>query len=328
MTQRNQRMKFLLLAAAIAAAIPAASHSRRELKAETLRQSEVREYSPLYLPDARFVRLITLGHNTLAGDLLWFNTNSYFGRQMAEHRDVRWLNTMCDLITELDRRNSNYYEFCSSLLSWVANDPPASNRILDRAIRFNPGNWKYFYLRGFNYWYFLQDKKNAAEDFSQAAKLDGAPPLMASLASKLLFSTDDSAAAIELLSGLLRTTKDPSVRAVLIDKLKRAQLTRDIETLNAAIQIAQRQGAIVTDLDSLVGMKIINGLPSDPFGGKYYLDPATQIVKSTSGQKGLDFSGHSSATNRPLADSGVANGSGSDDSNEKTNPAANEHPNP
>lgn len=322
----------MLLAAAIAAAAPIASHSRRELKIETTRRSEVREYSPLYLPDARYVKLITLGHDTLAGDLLWFNTNSYFGRQMAEHRDVRWLGTMCGLITALDPHNPNYYEFCSSLLSWVANDSAASNKILNRAIKFNPTNWKYFYLRGFNYWYFMQDKKAAAEDFSQAAKLDGAPSLMASLASKLLLSTDESAAALELLGGLLRSTKDPSVRAVLIDKLKRAQLTRDIDTLNAAIGIAQRQGTVIEDLDTLVKMKIINDLPADPFGGKYFLDPATRTVKTTSGQKGLDFSGHSSATakgeGKPLADSGIANGGRSDDSNEKTNPAANEHSNP
>ena len=308
--RRNSQLIFTLAVTCSAAALMI--NFRSNLQAETALQSPTRDYAPLYLPDARYVRLITLGHDTLAGDLLWFNTNSYFGRQMREKRDVNWLGEMCKLITELDKRSPHYYEFCGTLLSWIAKDPQASNRILDSAIRHNPGNWKYRYLRGFNFWYFLEDKKQATEDFSAAAKLPGAPPILASLASRLMISTDDSTEAILLLRTLIQTTKDPAVRTALFDKLKRAQLSHDINVLNSALSIAQKQGRSIKSLEELVALGIITSLPADPFGGTYFLDLNTGAIGTTSGEKGLDFSGHNYSRLKSREATGQEPASGSD----------------
>ena len=260
---------------------------------ETTKLSQQREYSPLYLPEVQYVRLITLGHDSLFGDIFWFQTNSYFGRQLMAKKDFRWLGEMCSLVTALDPRAKYYFEFCGTLLSWVAKDPKASNKILDSAIANHPNEWRYHYLHGFNDWYFLQDRERAQAEFAKAAKLPDAPVLIASLASKLMVSGDDSEEAIVLLESLIRNSKDPTVRAALFDKLKRARLSHDFNTLRTAISIAEQRGQKIEKLDQLVSLGIIGSLPPDPFGGHYRLNPKTGAIETTSGEKGLDFSEHS-----------------------------------
>ena len=146
------------------------------------------EQEPLYLPAIEKVKLVTLGFDNLASDLLWFNTINYFGKQIQAHKDFRWLSHMCSLVTDLDPKAVHVFEFCSTMLSWVAKQPKESEQLLSKAIDKKPEYWRYLSLRGFTRWYSLEDKTSALADLSQASKLPEAPHSLASIAYILMSS--------------------------------------------------------------------------------------------------------------------------------------------
>ena len=264
-------------------------------KLELRKINKISAEQPIYLPDARYVRLITLGFDRFASNILWFHTINYFGKAYQGDKDYRWLYQMCELVTELNENATHVVEFCATLLSWEVKNARASNAILDKAIETAPTNWRYHYLRGFNNWYFLNEKEKAKRDFFQAAKLPHAPPFLASIASRLMISQNEINNAIALLENIIKTTSDHNARAALRAKLKLAYITRDSKLIEKQLVLFQkRHKRNASSLRELVADGLLKKIPLDPFGKPYRIE--NDKIVAGSGHKGLDFSGKTAKT--------------------------------
>jgi tetratricopeptide (TPR) repeat protein len=271
------------------------SKSELRLKKNQSQREEIEV--PLYLPDTKYVRLVTLGFDTFVSRILWFNTVNYFGKQYLSGNDYQWLYHNCKLVTELDENATHAFEFCGTLLSWMAQEPERSNEILTHAIQSHPETWRFRYLRGFNYWYFLSRKDLAKEDFKIASKLPNAPRILASLATRLMIAEDDPQTAIAFLRDLIENTRDENVKQALGEKLKRAFISRDKRILAKAVGIFDQMfGRKPFSLSELVEKGIINRLPVEPFGGEYLFDRETGEIRTSSGEKELQFLGKTAKT--------------------------------
>jgi hypothetical protein len=186
--------------------------NQQELFATTNRD-QIREV--LYLPNGTGLEVISFGFRNGLSQILWFNTINYFGKHYAQDRDYRWLNHMCDLVTELNPRAVHAYRFCSLMLAWEANYPKQAVDLLNKAISHHPDNWELLYLRGVTRLLFLNDGLHAKEDLVRAARLPNAHPLVARLAARKISSTEDPATALHFLEEIIAETKDPStIRAL------------------------------------------------------------------------------------------------------------------
>jgi len=271
--------------------------SREELSLVKAKISQDDSRPPLYLPQSDKVRLITLGFDNVVARILWFHTINYFGKQFNGSHDYRWLSQMCNLVTELDPNAEHVFEFCSSMLSWIAKEPEKSNELLKVAIEHHPLKWRYRYLRAFNYWYFLDDKEAAAADLNAATKLPDAPPFLGRIAARLLVATSGPETAISFLKDLLKNAQDETAKEALTEKLKRAQLSLDLKNLRKAVDYFKQQNdRTPTGLEELVQDKIITRLPKDPFGGTYVYNPENDEVTTSSGEEGLQFTGKTART--------------------------------
>lgn len=276
-------------------AILLGSSSIKSVLNPTQTEKEQRAYNPLYLPEAKYVRLLTGGFNNFASDILWFNTNSYFGSQYQGEKDYRWMEHMCELVSELDPRDTVRLESCATLLSWIVKDPVASNRILDLGIEKKPDYWRLYYMRGFNFWYFLEDKDRAKKDLAHASSLPDAPSFVASMAARLISDIDAPKAAVDFLEYQISTTKDPTAKEALEEKLKAAVLTWHLDELEKAKKAYQtRYGTEASSLDTLIKASFLRAIPKEPFGGTYKIE-GNEIV-STSGEKKLRFEGKTART--------------------------------
>ena len=185
------------------------------------------DYEMLYVPNSSAVKALAFGYHNVAADLLWFKTISYFGKHYKLDRDYRWLAKMCGVVTDLDQNFHPAFQFCSTMLSWEVSSPADSITLLSKAIEVHPNNWKYRYLRGFTYMFFLKENEKAQADLVAASKLQGAPSTVVRLAAKKLAQESDPNAAIEFLVQMLKMEKDPTARKALEDRLleiKKGQL--------------------------------------------------------------------------------------------------------
>ena len=293
-----RRFRFVILAPLLlATGLVVGYHSRVELLTlEGQRSRPGNERPPLYLPEARYVRLVTFGFDHFFSSLLWFKTISYFGEHFASDRDYRWLGNMCELISDLDPKARHVFEFCSTMLSWAVNEPLKSTSLLSKGIESEPRYWRYRYLRAFNYWYFLGKPEVAAQELREAAFLPDAPVFLSSLASRLIATRDDPDAAIAFIKDLISNSKTESAKSALEEQLKLGYLTKQLRSLQAALdRYRQTYGILPESLEQLADKGFIGGMPLDPFGRQFFIDPETGQVKSPSG-KGLNFAGRTAET--------------------------------
>lgn len=278
------------------AAVVTASSTRASLQKHIKVAPIARDLPPLYLPDAPYIKLVTLGFDNFASDLLWFRTVNYFGKQYRSKKDYRWLTHMCELVTALDPKKRDQYIFCANMIAWEVKDFEKSIELLTQALNYYPNDWYLLYLRGFNYWYFVNNREKAQEDLVRASK-HGAPPFVASIASRLLVEEKAAAVAIDFLESLIRQTADETARNALIEKLHAAYLRRDLDMLNRAVKLyTQKHGSPPRNLSDLVRGRILKKLPVEPFGGRYVFDIESGQVGSTSGKKPLQFFGRTKET--------------------------------
>ena len=184
-------------------------------------QSQIREV--MYLPKLDAVRVVSFGYRTALSNILWFVTTNYFGKHYREDHDYRWLNEMCKLVTELNPKKTEVFEFCGTMLAWELQKPEEAIKLLTSAIEHNPEKWEFYYQRGFNYQYFVKDNEKAAADFMSASKLPGVHPVVVRLAGKKLAETENADQAIEFLNNMLEVNKDPAFQAVINDRIKELQ---------------------------------------------------------------------------------------------------------
>lgn len=275
------------------------SWSRAELQT-TIAEAHERDLDarpPLYLPEADKVRLLTLGFDNFVSDILWFNTLNYFGKQYDANKDLRWFAHMCDVVTSLDPRAEHVYEFCVTLLSWVAKRPEESARLIEKAIEHRPDYWRFHYLKGFTQWYFLDRRDLAQQTLSHASKLPDAPPFLASLATRLMVADDSPATAIRFLKDLLANSKDEHAKAAFKEKLNLAYISRDIRYLSKLCQkYKAKYQQEPKEFEELVKKGMLKGIPLDPYAAPYVFAEESCEVKSSSGKRGLEFFGKSART--------------------------------
>ena len=100
-----------------------------------------------------------------------------------------------------------YMNFAEVYLLVEAKEFEKSNHILSRAMEQLPNKWRYPYMRGFNQWYFLENKEAAAADLQKASQLPDAPAFVAGIASRLLANQDNPQTAISFLKKPYSTFK-------------------------------------------------------------------------------------------------------------------------
>jgi len=253
---------------------------------------KVEQSAPLYLPKKEAVKAITLGYENFVSQLLWFSTLNYFGEKFISKESMPWFDHQCELVTDLNPRARHVFEFCGTLLSWIAKEPANANTILTKAIKSDPTYWRYYYLRGFNNWYFLEDLRAAKDDFSTASNLPEAPSFLVSLASRLMVKDGEEDNAIAFLKSSYVRTQDLNAKEAIAEKLNLAVIARDVRQFEEGIKKYKlKHGKAPVDLSVLESEGYIPILNNDPFGDSYQYDKEKGEVSSIQGGRGLSFNG-------------------------------------
>jgi len=213
------RTPIVLLALSIC--LTAAAYRRLAGFEDGLSAEQRRQHEVLYLPRGAALQFMSFGYRGFLADILWFNAISYFGKHYAGDKNYQWLSHMCDLVSTLDGRRKHVYDFCSMMLAWEAGLPGEALKILNRASDNFPDYWRFYYLRGFIYLYFLKDAAPAQKEFLRASRLPDAHPVVIRMAAKQLADEYDTDTAIEFLQEMIKNSTNNYQRRALKTRLKK-----------------------------------------------------------------------------------------------------------
>ena len=239
----------------------------------------------LYVRSGAALKRLTLGFNALAADLYWIRALQHYGgdRLAKGEAGAKYplLYPLLDLTTTLDPYFTIAYRFGAIFLSegypGGPGRPDRSVELLRKALVVMPHKWQYYHDIGFVYYWHLRDYKAAASWFQRGADQPDAPNWLKPLAAAMLVQGQDRASARFLWQQIAK-----SEEAWLRRNAERALLQLDvldeIDRIDAAFRRVPLSPGERYSWAMLARRGLIRGLPADPTGIPFVLDPDTGRV--------------------------------------------------
>jgi len=236
-----------------------------------------------YLPSPEVTYFAALEHKGLFSELIFYRTMFYYGALVSspgQRPDYQGLYSFIDSSTRLDPRNLDAYYFAQAILTWDAGLVKPVNALLARGIAKRPWDTDLPFYLAFNYYYFLGDFESAAKYFELAARLNPQIGYFTTLTARALYQANKTDIAIAYLKNQLRkSTSDVLIRELKV-RLAALETIAFLEKVRADYQEKTRRP--LTDLEELVRVGILKGIPPDPYGGVFYIDRHDGRIKTTS----------------------------------------------
>jgi hypothetical protein len=209
-------------------------------------------------------------------------TVQVLGERTQTARAYEWIYHALDVVTTLDPQYTYAFQVGGLVLTELAHRPDLSNTLLQKGMANNPTVWQLPFYLGYNYYFFLDEPRLAAEAMTRAAQLPGHPFFVPYLATRMYAEAGDPSVGIEFLAALWRQTEDPQVKESLEARTKLLMIERDLDLLEQAVKrYRQRKGHMPAALSDLAAGGLVLALPQEPFGGTYLFDARTGTVRSS-----------------------------------------------
>jgi hypothetical protein len=232
------------------------------------------------------MRRLVLGFNSVAADIYWIRAVQYYGRtklSKAENKDYGFLFPLLDITTTLDPRFNIAYRFGAILLSEGYPNGPGRPEdaiaLLEKGIRESPNKWEYYLDAGFVEYWWHDDPKAAADWFLRGSKLSTAPNWLQPLAASVLAEGGDHIAARVLWTQLAQTAEQEWMRRTARTRLQQLDAESVIEQLQPIVNsFYDKANRFPTGWDEMTRAGLVRGIPLDPTGVPYSLDPVSGAV--------------------------------------------------
>lgn len=233
------------------------------------------------------VRRAALGFDAIAADVYWMRAVVYFGRQLLSNdpsKNYDLLHPLLDLVTTLDPRFNVAYRFGAIFLSEPApggpGRPEQAIALLEKGFRVAPHRWEYLHDIGFIYYWHLHEYDRGAAYLERAAEVPGAPIWLRSTAAIMHADQGNRQSARLLWRQIQDSAENDALRNVAVLRLQQLDAMDGIDQLTPLLQrFVQLTGRQPAEWRELVAARLLRGVPLDPVGTPFEIDPATHAVR-------------------------------------------------
>jgi tetratricopeptide (TPR) repeat protein len=234
----------------------------------------------LYLRAGPAVPRLALGFDALLADLYWIRAIQHYGDTRLStkpDKQYRLLYPLLDLVTTLDPRFTVAYRFGAIFLAEPYPDGPGRTDLaiglLERGLRADPARWQFAQDAGFVYYWWAQDYKAAASWFDRAARIEGAPWWLRSMAASTLAQGGDRRSSRQLWRQLYETAEHEWVKNNAQLKLLQLDALDGMDTLAGLVRrYTTDTGRFPDSWAALGALGWLRGIPTDPSGTAFVLD--------------------------------------------------------
>lgn len=238
-----------------------------------------------YAPSVTALKMLPGEHHAVLGAFLTMKVLFYFGSLVEEWKNQVMLPPeysnmyrTLETATRLDPYNADPYYFANAIFTWDAGRVREVNRLLEFGMIYRTWDPMMPFFAGFNAGYFLKDFEQASRHMARAAEISGNPAI-ARLASRYFYEAGELSSAIEFLTQMERMA--PTAREAELYRLRKEALQAVTIIQEALTLYQERYGRSPELLNELVSDGVLDQLPNDPYGGKFFVDIEGQ-VRSTS----------------------------------------------
>jgi hypothetical protein len=238
----------------------------------------------LYVRSGPAIKRLALDFDALWADVYWIRAIQHYGGERlspAEDRNFELLFPLLDLATTLDPYFNIAYRFGAIFLSEALpggpGRPDQAIALLKKGAAAQPGKWQYLHDIAFVYYWHLRDLEASALWFQRASELPDSPNWLKPLAAAILSASNDRASARFLWNQILKSDEEWLKRAAE-RSLRQLDAFDAIDQLQAAVKRFPPPPGSQYSWQALVGRGVLRGIPLDPAGTPFEIDPVTGTV--------------------------------------------------
>lgn len=233
-------------------------------------------------PKPDVAKIMFLGLNAFAADLLFARSQYYYGSHYVTDRTYPLLEQMVRVVLALNPSLEYAIPFGEAAISSMRTPDAveSANSLLRLGHELYPDDYYYVFNQGYNYFIYLNDMEKAYPLMYEGASMKNAPQKVIWLVNHVATMGGGYRLGYEYTKDRLEKTKDKNMRDQFEKELRHFA---NLLTLTEAAEAYYKKYGRSPDkeLKDLVGSKLIKEIPEDVYGGEYYYDEEDRIVKTT-----------------------------------------------
>jgi hypothetical protein len=220
----------------------------------------------------------SFGFRNLLADVTWMEAIQVAGNRKMTRWDYDRLYDLLNVVANFDPKFEIPYILGGLILGESPDHGREALRVLGRGKAEFPRDWRFPFYMGFTHYFALGDAIAAGGEMADAARLPGSPAYLPGLASRMLSEARAPEAALKILEPILRQESDPTRREVLERRIREVTVVRDLQELEKAVEsYREKFGVVPQELSDLVRAGILSGIPEEPNGGRYLMEPGGKV---------------------------------------------------
>lgn len=237
-----------------------------------------------YTPPGETVGLVAADQRYLLAQMEIDRVLFYFGSLFMGHQKQKtppeYFNMFATMQSalKLDPYNMDAYYFTQAAFTWELGRIREVNNMLEYGMKYRTWDPSLPFYAGFNAAYFNKDYRTASVLMRRAAEISG-NSLYTSLASRYFFEAGQSALGIAFLESAERSAKDPKIKKIY--RVRRNFLEAAQVITTAVDRYRAQHQTLPPDLKTLVAVGLLERIPNDPYGGRFYLDPKGRVLSTS-----------------------------------------------
>lgn len=249
----------------------------------------------LYMRSSEGMKRAALSYRAAAADVYWIRAVQHFGstklfNDAGERRQYDLLYPLIDISTTLDPQFTLAYRLGAILLAEPYPEGPGRTdlaiALLHKGLAAQPDRWEFAQDIGFVHYWWRRDYVTAAEWLRRAASFPDAPNWLNAVAAVTLAEGGNRESSRRLWQELMNTDAE-YLRNNARFRLAQLDALDQIDALQRAVRaFASRAGRQPQSWVELQAAGYVTGVPRDPTGHQYQLDPRTGAV-TLAAQSGL-----------------------------------------
>jgi hypothetical protein len=227
-----------------------------------------------------------LGFRNVLADVAWLEAVQVAGNRKMAPEVYDRLYEILNVEANFDPKFAIPYLLGGLVLGESTPHAQKALYVLGRGKEQYPADWRFPFYMGFTHYFSLGDGIAGGRAMAEAACLPGSPAYLPGLASRMLSEAREPRAALAMLETIVRDESDPARRAVLERRMREVTVERDLQVLERAVKsYREKMGTVPRDLSDLVRARILPGIPEEPNGGRYLVDPGGKVRSDRDSQR-------------------------------------------
>jgi hypothetical protein len=227
----------------------------------------------MYFPSGTALRAGSMGLYAPLADVVWLRFIQYYGEHRMTDAKFELMYHILDILTTLDSRFTYAYTLGALMLTHDAQNPDQARQLLKKGMQRHPLDWRFPFMYGFIHYAFLADYPVARTYFEIASRKPNAPDFAQRWAAFVsYFKLGDLKSSLTLWIDLYNNTENPEEKVIATYYIEKINMKLHIEFLDASVsEFANTYGRLPYDLQELVTRGLIESIPTEPHGDRYYL---------------------------------------------------------